>query len=65
MSGKGSGRRPAQVPEKQQEDNWERIFGKKSSNGIKCPDVIKFVDDEFEITTLKHNPLFLKKLFNT
>jgi hypothetical protein len=29
MSGKGSGRRPAQVPEKQQEDNWERIFGKK------------------------------------
>jgi hypothetical protein len=29
MSGKGSGRRPAQVPEKQQEDNWQRIFGKK------------------------------------
>jgi hypothetical protein len=29
MSGKGSGRRPAQVPEKQQEDNWNKIFGKK------------------------------------
>ena len=26
---KGSGRRPAQAPEKQVAENWERIFGKK------------------------------------
>lgn len=27
---KGSGRRPAQVPTKQFDDQWEQIFGKKS-----------------------------------
>ena len=26
---KGSGRRPAKVPRKQFEDNWDKVFGKK------------------------------------
>jgi hypothetical protein len=72
MSGKGSGRRPTLVSDKEAEDNWSRIFGKKEvvapgfpnvSNGKKCPDVIHFVDDGFEITTLKHNALAIKALF--
>ena len=29
MAGKGDKRRPRQVPLKQFEDNWEKIFGKK------------------------------------
>lgn len=29
MSGKGSGRRPTQISEKEAEDNWNRIFGNK------------------------------------
>lgn len=29
MSGKGSGRRPTQIEDKQFEDNWSRIFGNK------------------------------------
>ena len=29
MSGKGSGRRPTQISEKEAEDNWNRIFGKR------------------------------------
>lgn len=28
MSGKGSGRRPQQVPDEEAVANWERIFGK-------------------------------------
>ena len=26
---KGSGRRPSQIPEEQEQKNWEQIFGKK------------------------------------
>lgn len=29
MSGKGSGRRPTLIDEKEAEENWNRIFGKK------------------------------------
>lgn len=29
MSGKGSKQRPTQVPRKQFEDNWDKIFKKK------------------------------------
>lgn len=29
MTGKGSNRRPRQVPQKQLDENWERIFGDK------------------------------------
>ena len=29
MSGKGSGRRPQQVPDDEARANWERIFGQK------------------------------------
>ena len=29
MSGKGSKRRPSQVPDKDVEKNWDAIFGKK------------------------------------
>lgn len=29
MSGKGSGRRPTQIPDAEAEANWQRIFGKK------------------------------------
>ena len=29
MSGKGSGRRPQQVPDEQVADTWSNIFGKK------------------------------------
>lgn len=29
MAGKGSKRIPAQVPKKQYDDSWDRIFGKK------------------------------------
>jgi hypothetical protein len=31
MAGKGSNRRPIQVPKEQYEKNWERIFGDKLS----------------------------------
>ena len=31
MSGKGSRPRPLSVPRKVYEDNWNRIFGKKST----------------------------------
>lgn len=30
MSGKGSDRRPQQIPDAQAQANWERIFGKKA-----------------------------------
>lgn len=30
MSGKGSGRRPTQIDDKEAEENWNRIFGKKT-----------------------------------
>jgi hypothetical protein len=37
MSGKGSGRRPQQVPEDEAAANWARIFGRdKESGEIKC-----------------------------
>ena len=36
MSGKGSKQRPKQVPDKQVEANWDKIFGKK-----KKPNIIK------------------------
>jgi hypothetical protein len=29
MSGKGDSRRPVKVPQKQVDDNWDKIFGKK------------------------------------
>jgi hypothetical protein len=29
MSGKGSTRRPQEVPDSQVKDSWEKIFGKK------------------------------------
>lgn len=29
MSGKGDKRRPIEIPKKQFDDNWERIFNKK------------------------------------
>jgi len=32
MAGKGSKPRPLSVPRKQFDENWERIFGKKSKN---------------------------------
>lgn len=32
MAGKGSKRRPVQVPKKQFDNNWDRIFGKKNTN---------------------------------
>jgi len=34
MSGKGSKPRPLSVPRKQFDDNWERIFGKKTPKEI-------------------------------
>ena len=34
MSGKGSGRRPQQVPDETVQDRWEMIFGKKSRNEL-------------------------------
>ena len=35
MSGKGDRRIPAQVPDKQVEDNWNKIFGKKKKKNEK------------------------------
>jgi hypothetical protein len=32
MSGKGSGRRPQQIPEDEAAANWARIFGKQDTN---------------------------------
>lgn len=32
MSGKGSSPRPYSVPKKVYEENWDRIFGKKSKD---------------------------------
>ena len=29
MAGKGNKRRPSQVPQKEIDDNWDKIFGKK------------------------------------
>lgn len=31
MSGKGSGRRPQQIPEDEAADNWARVFGKTTT----------------------------------
>lgn len=31
MSGKGSDRRPQQIPEDEAQANWERVFGKKDN----------------------------------
>lgn len=31
-AGKGSGRRPSDVPKEVVDSNWERIFGKKNTN---------------------------------
>ena len=39
MSGKGDHRRPAQVPVKQVNDNWDKIFGKKKKNEKKKLDL--------------------------
>ncbi len=35
MSGKGDKRRPRQVPTKQYEDNWDKIFGKSKEKKSK------------------------------
>jgi hypothetical protein len=37
MSGKGSGRRPTLVSDKEAEDSWNRIFGKKDKDLNKKP----------------------------
>jgi hypothetical protein len=37
MSGKGSAPRPYSVPKKVYDDNWEKIFGKKSNQDKKQP----------------------------
>ena len=36
MAGKGSGRRPQKVPQKQFDDNWDRIFNKKKPKDKKA-----------------------------
>jgi hypothetical protein len=83
MSGKGSGRRPTLVSDKEAEDNWARIFGKcealpqgdkpaklsgfpSVSNGSKCPDVVQFYDDKFDLQlkaaiSQQENEMFGKK----
>lgn len=35
MSGKGSGRRPQQVPDKEAQEAWDRVFGNKDSDKAK------------------------------
>jgi len=35
MAGKGSHRRPVQVPKKQVDENWDKIFGKKKKKNEK------------------------------
>jgi len=37
MSGKGSGRRPQEVPDAQVADNWSRIFGGTLPDDIDLP----------------------------
>jgi len=47
MSGKGSGRRPQQVPEDEAAANWQRIFGKKDQPPQgEQPESTEGLDDE-------------------
>lgn len=57
MSGKGSNRRPQQVPDKHMKDEWERLFPKKDKNCFHdnlaarlaagfLPDVRPYKDDQ-------------------
>lgn len=48
MSGKGSGRRRAQVPEALIAEQWDRLFGKKTSNGPSEYERLRKLKDEFK-----------------
>lgn len=39
MSGKGSGRRPAQISEAEQAAQWARIFGRRLDREVRTPPV--------------------------
>jgi hypothetical protein len=45
MSGKGSTRRPQEVPDEQVQDNWSRIFGGVLPDDIELPQEEKGNED--------------------
>lgn len=44
--GKGSGRRPTQIPDEEDAANWQRIFGNKDNPQGEQPESKEGLDDE-------------------
>lgn len=46
--GKGSGRRPLQIPKEQFESNWDKIFGKKDADKKTPTELLQDVYEQVE-----------------